>query len=76
VKDVTKYKSYESGITTSGVGAELGFTFTRHRHGCFCVPAPDASCCHGGWTGNLDRGFVKPARAGGGGALRVTRQPS
>ena len=53
----------------SGVGAEMGFAFTRCRRGCFCVPAPGEGCCHSLWTGKLDRGFVKPAKpARGGGA--------
>lgn len=75
VKDLTSYKHYEGGKTTSGVGNETGFTFTRRRLGCYCKPAEGASCSHAGWTGDLDRGFVMPARpARGGAAQRVTRQ--
>ena len=66
------YKHYEGGRTLHGVGAETGFTFTRRRIGCYCVPAAGASCCHRGWTGDLDRGAVVPVRptqaAGGSGA--------
>ena len=71
---MTKYKYYEGGRSVTGVGAETGFTFTRRRRGCFCVPAPGASCCHSGWTGDLDRGVVLPAGTGGGAVRRVTRQ--
>ena len=70
---MTKYKYYEGGVTVSGVGAETGFAFTRRRRGCFCMPAPGASCCHGDWTRELDKGFVMPAKPGGG-TQRVTRQ--
>jgi hypothetical protein len=77
VKDLTSYKHYEGGVTVRGVGQETGFAFTRRRLGCYCVPAAGASCCHGAWTGELDRGAVlpvTPARAGGAAAQRVTRQ--
>jgi hypothetical protein len=77
VKDVTKYKYYEGGVTASGVGAETGFAFTRRRRGCFCVPEEGERCCHRGWTGDVDRDAVMPAGGGGGGgggAQRVTRQ--
>ena len=77
VKDVTKYKYYEGGVTARGVGVVNGFAFTRHRRGCFCVPEPGVSCSHSGWTGQVNKGSVKPAKpaaAGGGGAPRVTRQ--
>ena len=74
---MTKYKHYEGGVTTSGVGAETGFAFTRRRLGCYCVPAAGESCSHSDWTGELDRGAVlpaRPARAGGGAAPRATQQ--
>ena len=75
VKDVTKFKHYEGGVTTSGVGKSDGFAFTRQRLGCYCVPAAGGSCCHSGWTGERDRGSVAPAGAGGsGGAQRATTQ--
>ena len=51
MKDLTKYKHYEGGVTTSGVGAETGFAFTRRRLGCYCVPAAGESCSHVDWTG-------------------------
>ena len=76
VKDLTSYKHYEGGRTTSGVGAESGFAFARRRRGCYCVPAAGESCGHSDWTGELDKGTVvpaKPARAGGG-AAAVTRK--
>ena len=50
----------------------MGFKFTRRRLGCYCVPKEGSSCCHQGWTGAIDRGFVKPA--GGGAAARVAPQ--
>jgi hypothetical protein len=77
VKDLMTYKHYEGGRTLHGVGAETGFTFTRRRIGCYCVPAAGASCCHRGWTGDLDRGAVVPVRptqAGGSGAPQQPRR--
>ena len=76
VKSLMSFKHYEGGVTVSGVGAETGFKFKRRRLGCYCVPAAGASCCHVGWTGELDEDVVlpvKPARAGGGAAQRVTQ---
>ena len=61
-------------MTTSGVGAETGFAFTRRHLGCYCVPAEGASCSHAGWTGEVDRGVcvpVNPTRSGA--APRVTQ---
>ena len=63
VKDLMTYKHYEGGKTITGVGKETGFAFTRRRLGCYCVPAAGESCCHVGWTGELDRGVVVPASA-------------
>ena len=77
VKSLMSFKHYEGGVTVSGVGAETGFKFKRRRLGCYCVSAAGASCCHVGWTGELDEDVVlpvKPARAGGGAAQRVTQQ--
>ena len=77
VKSLMSFKHYEGGVTVSGVGAETGFKFKRRRLGCYCVPAAGASCCHVGWTGELDEDVVlpvKPARAGGGAAQRVTHE--
>ena len=72
VKSLTSFKHYEGGKTTRGVGDEVGFAFTRRHLGCYCVPAAGASCCHAGWTGDLDRGVVTPARTGN--ARRVAPQ--
>ena len=76
VKDITSYKHYEGGRTAKGVGeGQAGFAFTRQRRGCHCVPAAGTSCCHGEWTGEVDKDAVKlakPAR-GGGGAPRPTQ---
>ena len=69
VKDIMSYKYYEGGVTVGGVGQEMGFAFTRHRRGCFCVPAPGESCRHIGWTGELDRGVVMPTKPARGGAV-------
>ena len=72
VKDLLAYKHYEGGVTVAGVGAETGFKFTRRRLGCYCVPKEGSSCCHVGWTGALDTGFVRPA--GGGATARAAPQ--
>ena len=66
----------EGGVTTSGVGQETGFAFTRSRLGCYCVPEAGKSCSHVNWMGSPDRSFVMPVRPGGAGgsAQRVTRQ--
>ena len=61
VKDLTSYKHYAGGLTTSGVGAETGFTFARSRLGCFCRPPAGKSCQHAGWTGDINKGVVIPA---------------
>ena len=76
MKDVTKYKYYEGGVTVSGVGAETGFAFTRRRRGCFCVPKEGEECSHGDWTGVPDKGVVMPTKpvSAGGCGTRVTRQ--
>ena len=75
MKNLTSYKHYEGGVTVLGVGKEMGFAFTRQRLGCYCVPEQGARCCHEGWTGKPDKGFVMPTRAGGAaGTQRVTRQ--
>jgi len=74
VKSLMSYKHYEGGKTTRGVGDELGFAFTRRRLGCYCVPAAGASCSHTGWTGDLDRDAVTPARSSA--APRVAPQAS
>ena len=68
VKDLMSYKHYEGGSTVRGVGNVEGFAFARSRRGCYCVPAQGESCSHVQWTGELDRGKVKPvsaARTGG-----------
>jgi len=69
VKDITKYKHYEGGVTARGVGKTDGFAFARRRLGCYCIPKEGVSCCHADWTGELDKGYVAP---GGGVAQRAT----
>ena len=68
VKDLMSYKHYEGGVTVRGVGDVEGFAFTRRRRGCYCVPPPGESCSHAEWTGELDRGKVKPVNAARAGA--------